>query len=422
MLNERIVTKEFFLFLASLGGDEKTETIQFGQFPTVVYEFRKLAMLEYGSFRFAYNWLSTKHNTAEFFGKWIRKQTEIMQEFEKRKKPLCEINNNIPIEHLHYMGYYSGEGGNEMDRENTRKIGRQNFDTYLTWDYLDVYVATSMRRPFEYKAVNSLCKEVFQWEGLKELGIRYFDPTLNFHEDSIAKSLIEGLMLKRAKCTLYLAQESDTMGKDSELAATLAQGKPVIAYVPSIDDVVERCKELRDKTFDELLILASLVEESVEPEDIKNFVECKDIASGIALEDDDGSRLEQLKTYEENYETLLRLISKYEKKFYDKRAWKLKYAHPLRFQMNLETGVANGVLVVRTPEECKKVLQTLLTGSLEFEILSPGDNCVDKDDFGESLKNNYILIEKSTRSAFRAVTTDEKLTNSFWNLYKRTEK
>src|ERR1017187_8527142 len=43
------------------------------------------------------------------------------------------------------------------------------------------------------------------------------------------------LMLKRAQCTLYLAQESDTLGKDSELASTLAQGKPVIAYVPRID-------------------------------------------------------------------------------------------------------------------------------------------------------------------------------------------
>jgi len=39
-------------------------------------------------------------------------------------------------------------------------------------------------------------------------------------------------MLKRAQCTLYFAQESTRYGKDSELASTLAQGKPVIAYVP----------------------------------------------------------------------------------------------------------------------------------------------------------------------------------------------
>ena len=212
------------------------------------------------------------------------------------------------------------------------------------------------------------------------------------------------------------------MGKDSELAATLAQGKPVVVYVPKIEDVDKRCKDLRDKTFDELIILASLVEEFVEHEDIEQFEECSGEAERIALEDDDGSKLEKLKAHVKEYEALLRLISKYEKKFYDKRAWKLKYAHPLRFQMHLETGVANGVLVVRTPSECKIMIQKLLTGSLEFEILSPGDDCKDKEDFGPALENNYILIDKFTRSAFRVVTTDEKLTNSFWNLYKRTDK
>lgn len=39
-------------------------------------------------------------------------------------------------------------------------------------------------------------------------------------------------MLKRARCTIYMAQETDTFGKDSELATTLAQGKPVIVFCP----------------------------------------------------------------------------------------------------------------------------------------------------------------------------------------------
>ena len=42
-------------------------------------------------------------------------------------------------------------------------------------------------------------------------------------------------MLKRACCTVYSVQDTDTLGKDSELASTLAQGKPVIAYVPDMD-------------------------------------------------------------------------------------------------------------------------------------------------------------------------------------------
>ena len=68
-----------------------------------------------------------------------------------------------------------------------------------------------------------------------KLKLRYFDPTQSLCENRIDKGLVEGLMLKRASCTIYMAQEIDTMGKDSELAATLAQRKPVIAYVPYID-------------------------------------------------------------------------------------------------------------------------------------------------------------------------------------------
>ncbi|MCI0457910.1 MAG: hypothetical protein L0Z62_13165 [Gemmataceae bacterium] len=33
---------------------------------------------------------------------------------------------------------------------------------------------------------------------------------------------------------MYSVQDTDMLGKHSELAATLAQGKPVIAYVPTI--------------------------------------------------------------------------------------------------------------------------------------------------------------------------------------------
>jgi hypothetical protein len=50
-------------------------------------------------------------------------------------------------------------------------------------------------------------------------------PTQAYCSDRIDKGIAEALMLKRAQCTIYLAQESDTLGKDSELASTLAQGK-----------------------------------------------------------------------------------------------------------------------------------------------------------------------------------------------------
>ena len=90
-----------------------------------------------------------------------------------------------------------------------------------------------MRRRHEYLEVAAFTAEVFSQERICGLKLRWFDPTQAYCSDRIDKGLAEALMLKRAKCTLYLAQESDTLGKDSELASTLAQGKPVIAYVPS---------------------------------------------------------------------------------------------------------------------------------------------------------------------------------------------
>src|SRR5271167_2370468 len=78
---------------------------------------------------------------------------------------------------------------------------------------------------------------------LSDLPIRYFDPTQSYTKERVDKGLVESLMIKRARCTVYSVQDSDTLGKDSELAATLAQGKPVIAYVPRID-VEERVQIL----------------------------------------------------------------------------------------------------------------------------------------------------------------------------------
>ena len=71
--------------------------------------------------------------------------------------------------------------------------------------------------------VNKVIAEVFASPGLAKLKIRCFDPTQAYCLDRIDKGLAEGLMSKRAQCTVYLRKEADTLGKDSELASTLAQ-------------------------------------------------------------------------------------------------------------------------------------------------------------------------------------------------------
>ena len=79
-----------------------------------------------------------------------------------------------------------------------------------------------MRRRHEYLEIAEFTNAVFQDDRVRDLHLRWFDPTQAYCIDRIDKGLAEALMLKRAKCTLYLAQELDTLGKDSELASTLA--------------------------------------------------------------------------------------------------------------------------------------------------------------------------------------------------------
>lgn len=95
---------------------------------------------------------------------------------------------------------------------------------------LDVYVATSMRNRQDFRNMATFCESVFGNEKLRDLQLRYFDPTLSAaagHED---KGLIECLMVKCAKVLVYSAGEKESYGKDAEAAMALSLGKPVIFY------------------------------------------------------------------------------------------------------------------------------------------------------------------------------------------------
>jgi hypothetical protein len=95
---------------------------------------------------------------------------------------------------------------------------------------LDVYVATSMRSRQDFRTMADACERIFANPRLKDMNLRYFDPTLSAaggHED---KGLIECLMVKCAKVLVYSAGEKETFGKDVEAAMALSLGKPVIFY------------------------------------------------------------------------------------------------------------------------------------------------------------------------------------------------
>jgi hypothetical protein len=83
----------------------------------------------------------------------------------------------------------------------------------------------------------------------------------------------------------------------------------------------------------------------------------------------------------------------------------LKRIHPLGIQVNLATGVTNGVMVVRTMGECAALLRTVLTDTMEFDI---------KED-----DSMWYLQERISGCYFRVVTKNAKINNCFWNFYLR---
>lgn len=114
---------------------------------------------------------------------------------------------------------------------NARNLALINTKYYLSMvGDLDVYVATSMRNRSDFREMANTCEKIFSDARLRDLQLRYFDPTLSAaagHED---KGLIECLMVKCAKVLVYCAGEKESYGKDAEAAMALSLGKPVIFF------------------------------------------------------------------------------------------------------------------------------------------------------------------------------------------------
>ena len=280
--------------------------------------------------------------------------------------------------------------------EEVRKQAIRNQDIYLTWDHMDIYFATSMRKQWEYEDVFDFISTLMKSPYLSDLHLRYFDPTQCFTENRVNKGLVEALMLKRAKCTVYSIQDTDTLGKDSELAATLAQGKPVIAYIPEID-LEKRTQQLGDLepgALQERLRLVLHAEEGC-------FQDCDPATKEFFWKTSD----ELLQPPEKStIESVARIVAAAEKRLYDKRAETLRSFHPLGIQVNLASGVANGILVVRTPEACAKLLRGILTNEMGFRL--------------QQKPLMWVLEEEISGCSYRVVTKDKKLTNCFWNFYR----
>jgi hypothetical protein len=269
--------------------------------------------------------------------------------------------------------------GNAALLASVRTRATRNQDIYLTWDYMDVYFATSMRKRWEFEDLFDFVNGLMAEPELAALNLRHFDPTQAFTRDRVDKGLVESLMLKRALCTVYSVQDTDTLGKDSELAATLAQGKPVIAYVPAVDigaRAVQLAREDPATVQDRLrfvLYADDQFAQSVSPEDFE-FVRGFQAVERFERErvwrtvPDPDAVAAFRAAHGADLERLCRVIASAESRIYDRRARTLKVSHPLGIQVNLATGVANGVLVVRTIPHCAELLRRVVTNALEFEL------------------------------------------------------
>jgi hypothetical protein len=342
-----------------------------------------------------------------------------------------ELNRNASVEEFREQIDRTGPPLEDRVRRcnETTRIGGENLDVYLAWDHMDVYIATSMRERHDFESVHRFAQDLMAHPNLRgahedhaesrvDLNLRFFDPTQSKAKNRVNKGLVEALMLKRSLCTVYSVQDSDTLGKDSELAATLAQGKPVIAYIPQMEteDLKRRKAEVLDSDvsvsyngYSYLCHVNDRFKALCEDECSEVIQALKKAQAGRFWESDDvGIRLGDLPGVpSRSIEEFAEAWARTEKENYDKRARVLNTYHPLAFQVDLSSGVANGVLIARTVGDCARLIYSIALNRMEFYI----DDAVSE--------GVWYLREKETHSPFRVVTGSEKLTNSFWNFYVR---
>lgn len=392
---------------------------------------------------------------------WIERDTEgSIQKFPTKKLNriqtlLRAFDSDLQIEETLFSKVDPDEIRREADRlapedselariADTQERGQQNLSAYLTEAYMDVYIATSMRERADFISVNTFVETVFHDPIIAPLHLRYFNPTLSWIADRVAKGLVEALMLKRARLTIYMAQKGDTFGKDSEASVALGQGKPVIVYVPRLSygsdinsealmqqpegrlrSIMQNLGLELDEDFDKQGMVARILTAQLarlSPEQLASVIEShwadfdlygeiKDLHPELRHEVNaylDSLTLPPQKTSERPAppagvrEALIDKLV-HCAQFFERRAYTFKEIHPLALQVILSSGVLNGILVVRSAESCIKMLYELLTNTIDTEL-----KCEDQ---------NYRLVEKHTGSTLRVISRNKLLTNAFWTQY-----
>lgn len=331
----------------------------------------------------------------------------------------------------------------------TQTTAQENLARYLAADYLDVYVATSMRHDADFVSVNRFVTALFKHDAVRPLKLRYFNPTQSWIDDRVSKGLVEALMLKRASLTIYMAQKDDTFGKDSEASVALGQGKPVIVYVPKlVVPEVDVDTEILGKTGRVQLEEDITAEGTAEDRDFDETMDQEALHGrllSIRLGRADGSTFaraaqrhwadfdlygedvrietsEDRATYrgwldavvktgalteppEAIKDKLVSILVATALRF-ERRARMFREIHPLALQVILSSGVLNGIVVARSVESCAGLIRALIRNELDLDLVV--------DDL------NYRLVERSTGSTIRVISRHQLLRNAFATFYSTT--
>lgn len=327
---------------------------------------------------------------------------------------------------------------------HTQAVGLRNLAAYLTEPFIDVYVATSMREHADFVSVNIFVESLFGHQLIAPLKLRYFNPTQSWIEDRVAKGTVEALMLKRSRLTVYMAQKTDTFGKDSEASVALSEGKPVIVYVPKIVDeetgidsetlfrlddakllhTYQRAGLEDEEGLDRKERVSRILRALLEPlplSDVARIIEKHwadfDLYGEVSKMPDElrvptRKYLDAITLRGPNLPTPLpestvalalirRLVDV--AVFFEGRAKTFRDVHPLALQVIVSSGVLNGILVVRSAKMCAEAMFKIITNTVDASVI------VDE--------NNYRLCDKLTGSTLRVVSRYPLLTYAFWTQY-----
>ena len=183
VLNQNRVSPAFFQFF--FGPADRPLTMALIQ--QGVIRFKGYAMVCFGNFRFAFRKLSTMHDASDLkqhLGPCCRATEEVQGSYSNRAEKVLdtslvsrdetwfvgEITGNLVASEVkkleaHRLAHPEVRENQEtiefakklvaMDKafKAVQEVALRNTDVYLTWDHLDIYVATSMRNKWEFEEV-----------------------------------------------------------------------------------------------------------------------------------------------------------------------------------------------------------------------------------------------------------------------------